>query len=248
LHGLLSHRDHTFAPRLAAAISARLNVFTYRCDLRGHAPHPLEPTFRFRIGGFEDDADDAACAAKELHRMRGLTLAAVIGHSRGASTALCLFGTLDAGVRACLSRAALVAISPRYFVGGIRGKFSDEQVRAAEAQGSFRWCIREGVEDAGVTITAEDLSMLHTFNMGDVVRRISPTVPILVVHGSADKAIPQSDSEACVAARNEEGPAKPAALLIVRGANHNFQSSKHEKQMADAVLDFLAVHCGSSLV
>jgi pimeloyl-ACP methyl ester carboxylesterase len=86
LHGLLSNKDHNFAPLLADTLSRTLGVHTYRVALRT-GPSPEEPEARYRFCGFEEDIDDALCAADMLEK-RGLRVVAVVGHSRGGNIAL----------------------------------------------------------------------------------------------------------------------------------------------------------------
>ena len=106
------------------------------------SPSAHEPAHRFRICGFADDADDALCAARALRRERGLETIGVLGHSRGASSALVLFGGGDDDVdgaarRELLPRAALAAVAPRFVVAGVLGKFSAEELARSAAGEAF---------------------------------------------------------------------------------------------------------------
>jgi hypothetical protein len=92
-------------------------------------------------GGVREGAagpQELLCAARALRRERGLETIGVLGHSRGASSALVLFGGSDDDVdgaarRELLPRAALAAVAPRFVVAGVLGKFSAEELARSAA-------------------------------------------------------------------------------------------------------------------
>ncbi len=229
--GLMSHKDHTFSPALATRLTCALGVSTYRFNFRGAALSDAEPDYRPRICGFDAEADDARCAARML-AARGLRVCAVVGHSRGATTALVLFGS---GGGPELDGAALVAVAPRFRVPGVLDKFTPEQLAEAEAAGSFEWRLKP--DAPCVVVTREDIRELREFDMAACVGRIPRGVPMLIVHGSADTTIPVEDSSLCVAAREASGGV--AQLSIVSQANHNFQKSKHTEKLICLIVEFV---------
>lgn len=237
LHGLMSHKDHTFFPRLAERLSRELGVYTYRFNFRGARLSEAEPEYRPRMSGFADEADDARCAARMLGE-RGLRVVGVVGHSRGASTALFLFGSGDLRE---LEGAALVAVAPRFRVAGVLDKFTAEQLAEAASAGSFEWRLKP--DAPAVVVERRDIEALRAFDMAACVGRIPPGVPVLCVHGSADTTIPPEDSALCVEARAAAGGVAPV-LTIVSQANHNFQKSTHTEKLIVAVVEFVGAHIG----
>jgi 1D-myo-inositol-tetrakisphosphate 5-kinase/inositol-polyphosphate multikinase len=224
LHGLLSHKDHSFAPLLSQRIAAECEaVCALRFDLRGAAVDDSEPGHRFSVCGFDDDADDAICAVRELET-RGLSIVAVIGHSRGATSTIVLFSRH----KASLARAVCIAIAPRFFVSQMRSKFSDEQIEAATSGEGFCWSTRPG--DTPIFVSGDDLRRLDGIDMAAVVRAVPVETQMLFVHGTADATIPASDAEEFVMARGS------AELFLVKGANHSFQRTAHRKVLIDRVI------------
>ena len=250
VHGLLSHRDHSFASRLAAALAAGLCTCVYRLDLRGPAPDACEPGFRFRVAGFSDDADDVLCAARMLLEQRGLTVVGVVGHSRGATSSLFLFGDGASSGASCgrtlpplLSSAAFCAIAPRFRICGILDKFDADSVERAETEGvAFDWALPSKAGLA-VTVTPEDVAFLHSTDIVAIVRRIPSCAPLLVVHGGADQTVPVDDARLCIEARRSTPDlAAPAELCIIAQANHSFQRSAHTASLIQKICDFLSSH------
>jgi hypothetical protein len=224
----MSHKNHSFAPLLAQRIAAECDsVCALRFDLRGAAPDEHEPEHRFSVCGFDDDADDAMCAVSFLNA-RGLSIAAVIGHSRGATSAVVLFSRREAS----LASAACVAIAPRYFVSEVRSKFTHEQIAAAASGDGFWWSTRPG--DMPVFVCGEDFRRLEGIDMAEIVRAISAETRMLFIHGVADATIPSSDSEAFASARG-----KSSELVLIKAANHSFQRSAHRKILVDRVVAFV---------
>jgi pimeloyl-ACP methyl ester carboxylesterase len=210
LHGMLCSRDHNFAPALAAALTSQLGCCTYRLDFRSVAPDPAEPEHSYSFCGFSDDLSDA-CAALSMLQARGLQLAAVLGHSRGATVALLLASQQRLTV-------PVVAIAPRFHLQHmLTGLFSKPKQQAALASGSpFQWSTRLGP----VTVTPAQVAALSAMgDMAQTVQSIPAEANILLVHGSADATIPVADAQAYAQAR---GPG--LQLAILDQANHNFTS------------------------
>lgn len=93
-HGVLSNKDHNFTPDLTEALVAATGHTVLRFDFR-FAPSELEPSFRYRFCGFEDDLDDLLVVLRKLRADRYLPYA-LVGHSRGANDVLMLPGRPEA--------------------------------------------------------------------------------------------------------------------------------------------------------
>ncbi len=234
-HGLLSNMDHSFAPVLADRISRTLGLSTYRFNFRT-GPTPEEPGARYRFCGFEEDVDDAVCAA-EMLRARGLRVVAAVGHSRGGNIAL-LYGALPPPPGQ--PHPVVAALAPRFRVPGTLDKFDAAAVAALEsgAVASFDWDVKGSGFAGTIQVTRDDVTYVRSgLDMGAVVRSLPAALPLLLVHGAADKTIPADDSRMAADAR----PAG-TTLHVISGANHTFQGTKVTEKLLGFVLDFLRAH------
>jgi pimeloyl-ACP methyl ester carboxylesterase len=208
-HGLLSHRDHNFAPALAEALHKATGHAVYRFDFRFHADE-REPEFRYRFSGFADDCDDLLVVLRAL-KADGLRPWCLVGHSRGANGVLLAaaspailaeFSSSDAELgRPVLAVAALAA---RYIMPHMFARiFSAAQQAAVDdpAQGhAFTWHSKRG--DLPVSREDADVVRRH-MSMPAIVRAIPPSVPVFHAHGAEDEVIPVSDAVQMAAARRK---------------------------------------------
>lgn len=85
-HGYMSHRDAPVLVRLADALS-RVGVASLRWDFAGNG----DSAGRFRYGGYRREAREIGAAAA-LARGRGYRVAALAGHSKGATSSVVFAG------------------------------------------------------------------------------------------------------------------------------------------------------------
>jgi pimeloyl-ACP methyl ester carboxylesterase len=224
---MASHHDHSFAPALARLLAQRLALHVIRYTSRGPAPHPAEPHHRFRVcGASTDDSEDLAAVAAAAAAAGLGPLRALVGHSRGANTAL-YFAAAQA------LAAPLVCLAPRFDLPGMLQSrlFSDAQREALASGQPVVWATRAG----DITVTPEDAAQLQALrDMRAPLAALPPRAPLLLCHGTADATIPHADSQAMAALRP-----RATQLLLLPGAPHNF-SKGHEAAMAEAVAGFLA--------
>jgi pimeloyl-ACP methyl ester carboxylesterase len=231
LHGLASHKDHNFAPALAAAISARAQLSVLRFNFRSVAPSPLEPEHRFRICGSPDDVDDVRAALDAL-RARGLRAVALVGHSRGAIAALHSAAQVPA-----LAGLPLVLLAPRWeadamlsgpFFAAQRGALAALEAGSLE---SFVWATRAG----DVVVTREDVAALRAAGtMARPLADLRADARVLIVHGTGDRIIAVESAEAFRRARPQS-----VRVQLVPEADHNFEAPQHAAALIDGVVDFL---------
>jgi uncharacterized protein len=251
LHGLLSNKDHNFAPLLADTLARTLGCAVYRFDFRTR-PSPEEPSFRYRFCGVDEDLEDTVAAVETLRADRGLRTVAVVGHSRGANIALLYAAATSSSVADDVEKQrcrVFVGIAPRFRMAGMLDKFAPEQLAQLEETGQFVWAAKGTGFSGDVVVTRDDIAYVQTgVDMAAAVRRIPEDARLLLLHGAADKTIPAEDSRLALAARVEAGggegsaAARNTSLVVVSGANHTFQGSKLTDKLLRAVTDFVGVH------
>lgn len=233
LHGMASHKDHSFAPRLARHLCECFNYSVVRFTARSPAPDPHEPSHRYRICGFEDDKRDLetvlANAAAQYGPLKG-----VVGHSRGANVSL-LYAS------SCPYPVPTVAIAPRFHMGNmVKGRmFKDEQREALLVRGeAIQWDTKMGT----ITVLPEDVPVLNALDMGAVVKSIQPRLKVTIIHGTGDSTIPATDA---TEGYREVSPVScELKVVVVEGAKHNFDG-KHEAALIAHVTDhFKSCHFG----
>jgi len=213
LHGMASHCDHSFAPALARSLCLRFSCHVVRFTARGPTSDPLEPSFRYRICGFEDDLQDLMQVIESCSLFGPLL--AIIGHSRGANVSL-LFASRDK------SSTQIVAVSPRFHMREmLEGRmFSNEQRSELSAGSSIYWSTKVGT----ITVLPEDVATLACLDMGAVVASIKTGTKICIIHGTNDTTIPHADALAYAAAPKECN----MNVISMIGAKHNFEG-RHEE-------------------
>ncbi len=226
LHGMASHKDHTFAPKLAQYLCECFSYSVVRFTARSPAPDAHEPSHRYRICGFEDDKEDAMHVIQNAVSSYG-PLKAVVGHSRGANVSL-LYASQ------CPSPVPTVAIAPRFYMANmIKGRmFKDEQREALLGRGeAIQWETKQGI----ITVLPEDVSVLDALDMGAAVKSIQPGLKVTIIHGTGDTTIPVTDA---TEGYRELIPSVGCALkvIIVEGAKHSFDG-KHEASLLAHVGD-----------
>jgi pimeloyl-ACP methyl ester carboxylesterase len=240
-HGLLSHRDHNFAPALAAELCRALRCAVYRFDFRVEAS-PLEPTHRYRFCGFDDDVDDIMAAVACLARV-GLVSWCVLGHSRGANDVLMYaaqhptvqgLGDESALVPAAMPHVRVVAVAPRFAMSGMLTRLFAPALVAPlldpAGPDAVEWPTKRGLH----AITRADADYVRDLDMASFVRRMPPGVPVLLVHGTEDEIIPATDAY-------EYQSARPGLQLrVIPDAKHAFGGKPATRALIASVLEWAA--------
>jgi alpha-beta hydrolase superfamily lysophospholipase len=244
MHGLLSERNHNFAPALAEALAKVTGHSVFRYDSR-FAPDVNEPDFRYRFSGFEDDVDDLTFVLKQLKK-DGYAPWALVGHSRGANDVL-LASSKDhiLGHFACDTtapvgtpplRLAVCALAARFTMPDMfRRIFSEENQKAVDdpsCGNQFTWHSKKGE----LIVTQADADIVRkSMDMAAVVKAIPETVPILHMHGVDDEVIAVDDARKFVPTRKEKFPHCDCELVVVGGSRHAFAGKKPQKQLIETV-------------
>jgi len=202
-----------------------------RFDFRSVAPDAAEPEHRFRVCGAPDDDVDDVRAALAALAARGFSARALVGHSRGAASALYAAAREPAAARAA---AAVALIAPRFDIAGmLTGKtFKKAALASLEAgAASFAWPTRHG----DVAVTREDVAALRAAGtMAATLARLPAGGRLFVAHGDDDKTVPVDSARAFAELRPD------ATLLIVPGAGHSFDKEPHAAALIDALVAFFA--------
>ena len=224
LHGLFTNLHHNFAAELAEKLAQTTGLCVYRFDFRQHT----DPGYIFP--GFPEDVADVQRVVDALSE-RGLRTAGIIGHSKGANVAL-MYAAQAAELGVLLPT---VALAPRFYMAGMPTFiFSPEdlsKLREGSPEESLAWTPHAGGE---IRVTQRMLDDILAIDMGAVVSRIPPSVPILLAHGRKDKTIPVVDADAFVAAR-------PSIEKHIFKTGHVFSDDRGK--MISLVIEWVTRHC-----
>ncbi|MAA51964.1 MAG: hypothetical protein CMJ41_02805 [Phycisphaerae bacterium] len=216
-HGFKGYKDYGFIPWLsdrlcrAGCIVHRFNFSGSGMD-HGHGSFDLEA---FRADSWNRQVEDvfgllSAIDAGDLPGGRGPVLLA--GHSRGGVTSLLTAGRYPGEA----SSAALVGVVTLASPSSCLSLDADDQTLLLE-QGSLESpSSRTGqVLRVGRTFLQEQLDDPEGHDLLAQVRRIR--VPVLVVHGMADEAVPPGAARELCSALGDRGD-----LELIPDANHVF--------------------------
>lgn len=209
-HGMLSGKDGVKHTRLAAELE-RHDIALLRFDFAGRG----ESQGKLFDMSYSNAIEDLDAAIDWFQKQHGITRVGLFGSSMGGAVAL-LTAARDERVVVIATLAAVgypSAIADRY----------PDQVRAFEEQG---WCdspngrIGRGFLDDAV--------------QHDVVSAVAIVrAPILIMHGTDDEVVPQTDAlDIASAARN-------ATLDLVDGGDHQFHNEQFLRPAIRRVAEFL---------
>jgi fermentation-respiration switch protein FrsA (DUF1100 family) len=264
-HGYLSNRDGIpLFPALARALAESHGIASLRFDFRGAGESDGET----RLGDYEAQARQIDAARRFLERGEGAVekqeevplfrVIGVLGHSKASTAAL-----LNAADWARRLEAGgpptdppppllrLVALSGRFFMDrGLGRHFPpgelDALLRGERPQGlpvSARE-LAEGVP-AGRAVAfalterdARERMAVDPRAAAEAVARCE-RVRVLVVHGSADRAVPAEDGGALYEALAKAGAGARARMVMIEGADHNFRRAEHLRAALEPIVAFL---------
>lgn len=237
LHGLLSNRDHNFAPALAEALSKATGSAVYRFDCRFSPEPEKEPEYRYRFSGFLDDVDDLLVVLRHL-KADGYAPWCLVGHSRGANVAL-LAGADEEILNLFPNRRPLLcSLAARFTMPDMfRRIFSEEQQRAVDDPACGHEFVWESKRGSLVVLKADADVVREKMDMKSVVQKGIPAdVPILHVHGQDDEVISIEDAKNFVPARKEAHPDCDAEMVVVEGSRHAFAGKKPSRTLIETVV------------
>ncbi|KAI9345137.1 protein-tyrosine phosphatase-like protein [Zopfochytrium polystomum] len=203
-HGVFAHKNFSFFPLLAQSWPHP----TIRFDFHGAGDSPGVPC----VSDYWSEVDDLAFVCEYL-RQHDWKVHTVVGHSKGASIAL-----LYAMAYPHVPRF-IVAVSPRFnVVQGFSAIFADQMDIISKWGVSYAQIKKRGVNTAALVRNSRDDWQNLDVDMKKTCH-ISPTLPVLICHGTADERIPVTD------ASHFASIIQNCSLRLIDGANHNFSNT-----------------------
>jgi uncharacterized protein len=221
VHGWESARDRMLG-HAQFLHAAGFHVLTF--DVRGNGENPAE-RLPMSVGEY---AADARAAVSVLAARTEVTGVGVLGHSMGAAGAL-VAAAADVSILAVVALAA--PADP--------ARLTRQTFRLAQLPipGLIAWPL------AWLTTWVYLRPRNHTVrsvSAGWAIRRIA--APVLLVHGSDDRAVPVEDMTRLARMRRSSRPEAVTETLVVEGGRHSWLYEFPEFRSAAA--RFLAAHLG----
>mmetsp|Transcript_28693 Transcript_28693/g.37617 ORF Transcript_28693/g.37617 Transcript_28693/m.37617 type:complete len:316 (+) Transcript_28693:35-982(+) len=213
-HGLLSSKAGT----TIHGISQRLpNINVCRFDFGGNG----ESGGDFIYAGYQREISDLRAVIEYL-RSNQWDVKAILGHSKGATCVTQYAAKYD-------DVDLIVNLSGRYhMMTQAKGRFTDEQMRQLEEEGSFMW----EVKGNQYPVTQQDYEERRQLDVS-VTQNIQRG-KVLTIHGTADETIPVGD------AYEWDNVIPNHRLQVIEGAGHSFRSSEEQDSVAALVQSFLS--------
>ena len=224
-HGMCSWRNQilleSISRRLSAASSAP--VATLRFDFRGNGASSSAWSYD---NSESLDLDDLKTALAYL-KSNDYTVTRLVGHSQACRTLLKYYSTEPEPPALC------VLLSGRFYpVPTPKGRFTDEQIRLLDDEGSFLW-FKRGVRE--FVVAKEACERRADMDIPGLVKTINsrhPSVKFTVIHGSDDTTVPVEDGRAFNDAIDD------CRYLEIEGANHGFNGTKHLEVLVAKIIEY----------
>ncbi|KNZ73069.1 hypothetical protein J132_01299 [Termitomyces sp. J132] len=214
--------DYLFQKRLAL----KLPLDSFRFDFRGN--HETAGTWR--QGAMMDDLVDLMVVVDYLKSTYGYVIDLVVGHSRGAMTAIRWICTTDEG----RNISGFVNASGRY---RMHSPAADAWKASFKERGYYDWKVTVARKPVTVKIFPEDLETTAKWDTSIIWDRFPPNVDVLTLHGLADGTVPPYD--AMIFARAFSGRTPGTHVLnMIEDADHNYTGRQNE--VVSAILDWWA--------
>jgi pimeloyl-ACP methyl ester carboxylesterase len=101
---------------------------------------------------------------------------------------------------------------------------------------SYKGIVRDKLYETPLASSAKPMTfsmVSNDYNPGDVVQNISP-VPILFIHGTADRVIPYKHSRKLYAKAQE-----PKMIWLIEGGDHIEALSKYREEIIPKLQEFM---------
>ena len=222
-HGIMGHRNYLFFKNLRTG--PKLPFSTFRFDFHGNGKSDGELTY----AGYDEDLDDLRAVAAAM-RARGLTVYGVLGHSRGAGSALRFASLAADGLEPAVPR--VIAVSARFVMADLPKKHTSEQLEALARTGSFQWG-KAGVKGKGCVVTQAEVAKITAMRWEGVAAKIPAETRVLLCHGTADVTVPHEPNVTEFAGRIASNEVR-----LLEGADHFFRN-EHGTQLAAVIEDWV---------
>ncbi|KAF9914858.1 hypothetical protein BX616_007417, partial [Lobosporangium transversale] len=141
---LAGHKNYLFQPTLANALAPYMD--TFRFDFRGNG----ESDGQMGYSNWNDDLADIDAVISHFER-QGYYIYALIGHSRGAISAL----NYAANFNHMPMIPYIISISSRFNMADVRRKHGPELMTLLENQGHFEWHARSAGKEITLRVTQQ---------------------------------------------------------------------------------------------
>lgn len=217
---------------LAGGLQKRLEYHTLRFDFTGNG----HSTGRFHHSNYNGEFHDLQSVISFVQDKMKCRVACVIGHSKGAGAALRTAQEQETYDSDLSSRRipCFVNISGRFAVPdeyNVEKRLGAEKARALKESGRLVLG-QKGARECVMTL--EDLQERRSLD-SSFVKNIK-SAAVLTIHGSSDEVVDVSNAQefAKTIVKHE--------VLIIEGADHNYNGLRHMQTMVGAVAKFVAKH------
>ncbi|ORZ04073.1 protein-tyrosine phosphatase-like protein [Lobosporangium transversale] len=221
-HGSLGHKNYLFQPTLANALAPYMD--TFRFDFRGNG----ESDGQMGYSNWNDDLADIDAVISHFER-QGYYIYALIGHSRGAISAL----NYAANFNHMPMIPYIISISSRFNMADVRRKHGPELMTLLENQGHFEWHARSAGKEITLRVTQQHFDDFVNLDTASVIH-IPTMTNILLCHGSDDEVVPVRD----IADLHSHLSHARTTLRIINRADHNYK--KHYKELSEMVAHYFS--------
>ncbi|KAG9285224.1 hypothetical protein G9A89_002120 [Geosiphon pyriformis] len=216
-HGLLGHKNYLFLENLAKTLS----FDTFRFDFRGNGESDGE-LFYYSL---QDDLVDISTVVEYLQKEFRYQIYAIIGHSKGALTALQYAAKVSPKI------PHIINISARYDLSAIMKKYSKEELQEIEANGEIVSKIKLRGKVFDWKIKKEELQnymAIPTY----LVENIPDNISVFTIHGTTDELVPVNDAAIYANLISNH------TLHLISGADHNY--TKHSDEVIKIITEYFA--------
>jgi alpha/beta superfamily hydrolase len=235
-HGFMSWRNQMLLAHLAGGLQKRLNYHTLRFDFTGNG----HSTGIFHHSNYNREFHDLQTVLSFVQDKMKCRVACVIGHSKGVGAVLRTAEEQESHdkigssssrrtrIPCFVNMSGIFAVPHEY---DIEKRLGVEKARVLKQNGRVV-LDQKGARECVMTIDdVQERSNLDS----SFVRNIK-SAAVLTIHGSKDEAVPVSNAHefAKTIARHE--------LLIIEGADHNYNGLRHMQTMVNAVAKFVDQH------
>ncbi|KAI8467572.1 MAG: Alpha/Beta hydrolase protein [Monoraphidium minutum] len=223
-HGYMSDSGSELLVRLAGAL-AREGLASLRFDFSGNGGSEG----RFRYGGYRAEAEEIRAAREHLAAAHGGRVVGLLGHSKGATSAV-MHAARHPGIPRLVNLAGRLDVR-----GGVERRLGGAVLRRLEedgqvemrgrsrARGEFEW-----------VLTRADLEDRLSTDVGAAAASVPAETRVLTVHGTDDADVPVSEARKFAAAVASH------ELLVLEGCDHRFSGPGPLLLMAPRVCEFFS--------
>ncbi|GAC94358.1 ectomycorrhiza-regulated esterase [Pseudozyma hubeiensis SY62] len=217
LHGLMAHKNQSYHVELAAA----LPMDSFRFDFRGNG----ETGGSWGMCNIGHDIEDLQAVVHHLRHEMAYRVELIVGHSRGSLDAWTYLAR-DERLRwdDDTDVPFFVAVSGRWDMMRVLDRY-DVYKRGFDKEGVFKWRVKSAGVQREYPVYPSDLGRMATFPIRKIVRRISATTEVLIIHGTEDRTVPVQDAHSYLheLRSNPRRSSDAQQLQLVPGSDHMYK-------------------------